>query len=111
MKLLNIFIPTLVFAALGCAADDDADEALVGSEYITCETSHASPLMHHIYELIENLRKDTDEDECFCDMLGKKNEGCGPPTDTTPERMAALSSKFAPETWTHGIISRNQIHT
>lgn len=75
MKLLSTFATLLALGVLGAAEVDDHGK--LGSERIECQTSSESPYMHHISQMVENLRGETHDNTCFSDMLGKKSERCG----------------------------------
>lgn len=70
---LTATVAILLSASFG-AADVGG---LIGYEHIECESSDASPYMHHIAQLVENLRAEDDSNLCFNEMLGMRSNRCG----------------------------------
>lgn len=70
---LTATVAILVSASFGAADVGD----LIGYEHIECESSDASPYMHHIAQLVEILRDEDDSNLCFNEMLGMRSNRCG----------------------------------
>lgn len=46
---------------------------------VVCETSDASPYLHHVDQLISNVRAEDNRDKCFNQNVGRKDKlKCGP---------------------------------
>ena len=46
---------------------------------VVCETSDASPYLHHVDQLISNVRAEDNRDKCFNQNVGRKDRlKCGP---------------------------------
>lgn len=73
MKLFESAVIVAV-ASIGVAGGTGG---LIGKESVLCETSDASPLLHHISELIDHLREEDDDEKCFLDMIGQNSDSCG----------------------------------
>lgn len=71
MKILILYLTLAAVAAAVVPDDNDFDR-------VTCETSDASPYIHHVDQLISNLRDYNESDTCFLDNLGFSDDNCGP---------------------------------
>lgn len=65
--------PFALAALATCVAGTDHDP-----DQVFCETSDASPFVHHIDQLIENLKTTDKTNTCFMDNLGYTDDFCGP---------------------------------
>lgn len=70
MKLINPLFVAAVLASPFNPADYEPDQ-------VHCESSNASPYIHHIDQLIEGLRNSDMTDTCFLDNLGYTDDECG----------------------------------